>query len=131
MPDKPTDTAGAYGCQYENDRVVERSAPLILRLLDTTHLIHFHIILGHLSAHIGIELFRILLVLFAADFLQKVLLEHPQGIFAVAADFAVASILRDFVGKQLRRAMNAQFFKVRKSPKDTVRTAYCSVTFSF
>ena len=32
---------------------------------------------------------------------------------------------------QLLVSMNAQFFKVRKSPKDTVRTAYCSVTFSF
>ena len=77
--------------------------PLILRLLHTAHLIQFHIILRHLSAHIGIKLLRILFVLFTADFPQEILLEHPQGIFAIAADLAVAGILRDFVGKELRR----------------------------
>ena len=71
--------------------------------LHILHLIHFHTILRHLSAHIGIELLRILLVLFAADFLQEVLLEHSQGIFAIAADFTVAGVLCDFVGKELRR----------------------------
>lgn len=69
--------------------------------LPALHFIHLHVAFLHIAVHISIKLIRILFVIFAADFFQKVLLEHPQGIFAEAAGFTMAGILCDFFGKRL------------------------------